>query len=112
MDDDKCNLDSLADEDCNARNQKVIDNAKELGAKTKAKPEELTAGDENANLYHTAAIYNAANGLNPKLKKYPQCSKLLNDGEDLEKFYSQPPEDVLKRWFNYHLKNAGQPEIK
>lgn len=43
------------------------------------------------------------------IKKYPQLIKLLNPGEELKELLSLPPEDILKRWFNYHLTKAGHP---
>jgi plastin-1 len=30
----------------------------------------------------------------------------LEDGETLEQFLRLPPEQILLRWFNYHLANA------
>ena len=41
------------------------------------------------------------------LKKFPQLIRLLNEGEKLEDLLKLSPEDLLLRWFNYHLKNAG-----
>jgi len=33
--------------------------------------------------------------------------RLLEEGEDLKDFLKLPPEKILLRWVNYHLKNAG-----
>lgn len=41
------------------------------------------------------------------LKENPYLVRLLEEGEDIEHFKSQPPEEILKRWFNWHLKNAN-----
>lgn len=38
---------------------------------------------------------------------HPELYRLLEDDETLEQFLSLPPEKILLRWFNYHLKNAG-----
>ena len=41
------------------------------------------------------------------LKDNPNLIRLLMDGESLEAFLKLPPEKILLRWFNYHLKEAG-----
>lgn len=41
------------------------------------------------------------------IKHHPELYRLLNDDETLEQFLRLPPEQILLRWFNYHLKNAG-----
>lgn len=41
------------------------------------------------------------------IKTHPQIIKLLNEGESLTDLLKLPPEDILKRWFNYHLTKAG-----
>ena len=41
------------------------------------------------------------------LKNYPELILLLNDGEDMSSLLKLPPEDILLRWFNYHLAKAG-----
>jgi hypothetical protein len=41
-----------------------------------------------------------------RLKK-KDCEVLLEEEEDLAMLSKLPPEDVLLRWFNYHLKNSG-----
>eukprot|EP00468_Gymnochlora_sp_CCMP2014_P007481 CAMPEP_0167761510 /NCGR_PEP_ID=MMETSP0110_2-20121227/12216_1 /TAXON_ID=629695 /ORGANISM="Gymnochlora sp., Strain CCMP2014" /LENGTH=622 /DNA_ID=CAMNT_0007648209 /DNA_START=19 /DNA_END=1887 /DNA_ORIENTATION=+ len=40
------------------------------------------------------------------LKSHPELVRLLEEGEDLEDLLRLPPEQLLLRWFNYHLKNA------
>ena len=40
------------------------------------------------------------------VRKVPGMYKLLEPGEDLEDLTQMPPEDVLLRWVNYHLKEA------
>ena len=34
--------------------------------------------------------------------------RLLKDGEDLGVFKKMKPEEILIRWINYHLRQAGQ----
>lgn len=41
------------------------------------------------------------------LKKFPQLIRLLKDGEQLSDLLKLNPEELLLRWFNYHLKAAG-----
>lgn len=46
------------------------------------------------------------------LTSNPDIIVLKRDEEELEDFYKINKEELLLRWFNHHLKNAGQPEIK
>jgi plastin-1 len=41
------------------------------------------------------------------LKNHPQLIRLLKEGEQLGDLLKLNPEDLLLRWFNYHLTNAG-----
>lgn len=41
------------------------------------------------------------------LKAHPQLIRLLKDGEQISDLLKLSPEDLLLRWFNYHLLNAG-----
>ena len=43
------------------------------------------------------------------LANHPELFRLLEDGEDISDLLKLPPEQILLRWFNYHLKNAGHP---
>ncbi|KAK3208144.1 hypothetical protein GRF29_96g1511609 [Pseudopithomyces chartarum] len=40
------------------------------------------------------------------IKLHPELYRLLDEDETLEQFLRLPPEQILLRWFNYHLKNA------
>ncbi|KAH0613846.1 uncharacterized protein H6S33_005732 [Morchella sextelata] len=40
------------------------------------------------------------------IKLHPELYRLLEDDETLEQFLRLPPEQILLRWFNYHLKAA------
>lgn len=44
------------------------------------------------------------------LKSHPQLIRLLKDGEALTDLLKLHPEELLLRWFNFHLTNAGHPE--
>ena len=38
------------------------------------------------------------------LKAHPELIRLLEDGEEMSDLLALPPEEVLKRWVNYHLR--------
>ena len=40
------------------------------------------------------------------IKLHHELYRLLEDDETLDEFLRLPPEQILLRWFNYHLKNA------
>ncbi|KAI4738379.1 fimbrin [Aureobasidium sp. EXF-12298] len=40
------------------------------------------------------------------IRLHPELYRLLEDDETLEQFLRLPAEQILLRWFNYHLKNA------
>lgn len=46
-----------------------------------------------------------------QLSDCPEIYRLLKDGEELNDLGKLKPEQVLVRWMNFHLRNAGQPEI-
>ena len=41
------------------------------------------------------------------LKSHPELIRLLESGEELSDLLKLPPDQLLMRWFNYHLKAAG-----
>ncbi|VUC21782.1 unnamed protein product [Clonostachys rosea] len=43
------------------------------------------------------------------IKLHPELYRLLEEDETLEQFLRLPPEQILIRWFNYHLKAANWP---
>ncbi|KAJ4730341.1 putative Fimbrin [Melia azedarach] len=45
------------------------------------------------------------------LKKTPQLVQLVDDSKDVEELMSLPPEKILLRWMNFHLKKAGYKKI-
>ncbi|KAL2319467.1 hypothetical protein Fmac_028436 [Flemingia macrophylla] len=45
------------------------------------------------------------------LKKTPQLLELLDDSKDMEELMNLPPEKILLRWMNFHLKKAGYKKI-
>eukprot|EP00968_Pinguiococcus_pyrenoidosus_P012092 scaffold1023_cov313-Pinguiococcus_pyrenoidosus.AAC.22 len=46
---------------------------------------------------------------NISLKQHPELIRLLHQGETLEDLMKLPPEQILIRWFNFHLKAANHP---
>ncbi|CAG8525193.1 2325_t:CDS:10 [Ambispora leptoticha] len=43
------------------------------------------------------------------IKLHPELYRLLEEDETLEQFLKLPPDQILLRWFNYHLKAAKWP---
>ncbi|KAL2756106.1 hypothetical protein ACRALDRAFT_2123072 [Sodiomyces alcalophilus JCM 7366] len=43
------------------------------------------------------------------IKLHPELYRLLEEDETLEQFLRLPPEQILLRWFNYHLTTANWP---
>lgn len=41
------------------------------------------------------------------IKIHPELYRLLDEGETLDEFLCLPPDQILLRWFNYHLKAAN-----
>ncbi|KAL7332065.1 fimbrin [Mucor circinelloides] len=41
------------------------------------------------------------------IQQHPELYRLLEEDETLEEFLKLPPDVILLRWFNYHLKAAG-----
>jgi plastin-1 len=46
-----------------------------------------------------------------QLKDCPEIMRLAKDGEELNDLLKVPPEDILVRWINFHLKAAGQDRV-
>jgi len=44
---------------------------------------------------------------NINLKACPELIALVNDGEDMNTLLGLPPEELLKRWVNYHMEKQG-----
>ncbi|CAK8560100.1 unnamed protein product [Lathyrus sativus] len=45
------------------------------------------------------------------LKKTPQLLELLDDSKDMEELMNLPPEKILLRWMNFHLKKSEYKKI-
>jgi len=44
------------------------------------------------------------------LTNHPEMFRLLEPGEDINDLLKLPPDQILLRWFNYHLKNSCSPK--
>jgi len=44
------------------------------------------------------------------LTAHPELYRLLQPGEDINDLLKLPPEQILLRWVNFHLKNAGRED--
>lgn len=92
----KCDADPLNWGDTNKRAQKVLDNAKEVGAEVFIKPVDITSGNEKLNLAFTAQLFNACPGLEPlKEEEQKELAGLMDDdaGDSRE-------ERAFRMWIN------------
>ena len=91
----------------------VIASAKAVGVKvTNIGASELINGKDNPTIvlglvWQLVKIH-LLNNIN--LKNHPELVRLLEPNEELGDLLRLPPEQLLLRWFNYHLKNAGHPK--
>lgn len=91
----------------------VIASAKAIGVKvTNIGASELINGAQNPTIvlglvWQLVKIH-LLNNIN--LKNHPELVRLLESNEELSDLLKLPPEQLLLRWFNYHLKNAGHPK--
>lgn len=97
----------------NENNHLMINSAKSIGVKTvNVGPEDMNNGENHPHIvlgvvWQLVKIH-LLNSIN--LKQHPELVRLLEDGETLEDLLRLPPEQLLLRWFNYHLKNSGDPK--
>jgi len=99
---------------------KVIENqnlnisaAKSVGLRiTNISAEELRDADKNPTLVlgfmWQAVKMQLLGSIN--LKNHPELIRLLEDGEDMNDLLALPPEEILKRWVNYHLAKQNYPK--
>ena len=65
--------------------------------------------------FHIKIFFFLKNNLLSKvnLKDCPGLIKVKKENEEISDLIAIPPEDLLLRWFNFHLKNANSPnEVK
>ncbi|KAK4706017.1 hypothetical protein P7C70_g179, partial [Phenoliferia sp. Uapishka_3] len=91
-------------------NNLVISSAKALGLSTvNIGASDLVEGREHLILGLIWQIIRKGLLAKIDIKLHPELYRLLEDGETLEQFLRLPPDQILLRWFNYHLKAANWP---
>ncbi|KAL9935066.1 hypothetical protein V8E36_006142 [Tilletia maclaganii] len=91
-------------------NNIVITSAKAIGCSVvNIGPQDLIDGREHLILGLIWQIIRRGLLSKIDLKNHPELYRLLEDGEELNDFLRLPPDQILLRWFNYHLKAANWP---
>ncbi|KAI8609815.1 calponin homology domain-containing protein [Chytriomyces sp. MP71] len=89
-------------------NNVVVNSAKAIGCSVvNIGAQDLIEGREHLALGLIWQIIKMGLQAKVDLKYHPELFRLLEDGETLEQFLKLPVEQILLRWFNYHLKKAG-----
>lgn len=92
----------------------VINAARGIGVKiTNVGAAELINGEKSPHIvlglvWQLVKIH-LLNSIN--LKAHPELVRLLEQGEELADLLKLPPDQLLLRWFNYHLKRANHKKI-
>jgi hypothetical protein len=91
----------------------VIAAAKAVGIRvTNVSAEELRDAEKNFSLVlgfmWQAVKMQLLGSIN--LKNHPELVRLLQDGETMEQLLALPPEEILKRWVNYHMAKQNYPK--
>ncbi|CAD6893579.1 unnamed protein product [Tilletia controversa] len=91
-------------------NNIVITSAKAIGCSVvNIGPQDLIDGREHLILGLIWQVIRRGLLSKIDLKNHPELYRLLEDGEELNDFLRLPPDQILLRWFNYHLKAANWP---
>eukprot|EP00768_Dysnectes_brevis_P000628 gnl/Dysnectes_brevis/1137_a1269_3286.p1 GENE.gnl/Dysnectes_brevis/1137_a1269_3286~~gnl/Dysnectes_brevis/1137_a1269_3286.p1 ORF type:complete len:529 (-),score=202.58 gnl/Dysnectes_brevis/1137_a1269_3286:102-1688(-) len=94
----------------NANLQMCISSARAIGCTiVNVGPQDLIEGRPHIVLGMLWQVIKIALMSSITLKDHPELYRLLDEGEDIEVFKRLPPEHILLRWFNYHLKRAKHP---
>lgn len=89
-------------------NNIVITSSKGIGCSVvNIGPEDISDGREHLILGLIWQVIRRGLLAKIDIKLHPELYRLLDDGETLEEFLRLPPDQILLRWFNYHLKAAG-----
>ncbi|KAF9580094.1 Fimbrin, actin-bundling protein, partial [Lunasporangiospora selenospora] len=89
-------------------NNVAINSAKAIGCSViNIGPQDIMDGREHLILGLIWQIIKAGLLSKIDIRLHPELYRLLEEDESLEKFLRLPPEQILLRWFNYHLKAAG-----
>ncbi|ODQ77236.1 hypothetical protein BABINDRAFT_10381 [Babjeviella inositovora NRRL Y-12698] len=88
----------------------VINSAKAIGCVVvNVHSDDITEGKEHLILGLIWQIIRRGLLSKIDIKLHPELYRLLEDDETLEQFLRLAPEQILLRWFNYHLKAAQSP---
>lgn len=86
----------------------VVNSAKAIGCSVvNIGPQDLIEGKEHLVLGLVWQIVRIGLMSHVNLAHHPELFRLLEPGEDINDLLKLPPEQILLRWMNYHLKNAG-----
>jgi len=88
-------------------NNLVINSAKGFAHVVNIGPTDLIEGREHLILGLIWQIIRRGLLSKIDIKLHPELYRLLEEDETLEQFLRLPPEQILLRWFNYHLKAAN-----
>lgn len=89
-------------------NNVAINSAKAIGCSVvNIGPQDIMDGREHLILGLIWQIIKAGLLSKIDIRLHPELYRLLEEDESLEKFLRLPPEQILLRWFNFHLKAAG-----
>jgi plastin-1 len=95
LDKKQCDKSALQEPDMEKRAEKVLNNAKKLGAESYITPADIVNGNHKLNVLFTAAIFNACPGLDPPTEEEAyEAAKLLEDGEGARE------ERAFRMWIN------------
>jgi len=88
----------------------VINSAKSIGCNlVNIGPSDLVEGTPHLVLGVIWQIIKIGLLSRVNLKAHPELYRLLEPGETIEDLLKLPAEQILLRWFNYHLREAGHP---
>ncbi|KAI9354916.1 fimbrin [Pilaira anomala] len=89
-------------------NNIVINSAKAIGCSVvNIGPEDIIEGKEHLILGLIWQIIKRGLLNKITIQRHPELYRLLEQDETLDEFLKLPPDVILLRWFNYHLKAAG-----
>ncbi|KAJ3310894.1 hypothetical protein HDV04_004589 [Boothiomyces sp. JEL0838] len=93
-------------------NNVVVNSAKAIGCSVvNIGANDLIEGREHLILGLIWQIIKIGLQANIDMKVHPELFRLLLNGETLEDFLKLPVEQILLRWFNYHLGKAGHKRV-
>ncbi len=91
-------------------NNVVVNSAKAIGCSVvNIGSQDIMEGREHLILGLMWQIIRAGLAAKVDIRFHPELFRLLEPGETLEEFIKLPTDQILLRWFNYHLAKAGWP---